>query len=143
MRRSDWTLLALAAAGGQPVTPVQLQKSLFLLSKECAAEVGEDFYRFEPYNYGPFDSSVYHDAEELCVEQLACEIRSPQRSWAEYAASTEGLKYAVALRGVAPQRAVKYLEAVVDWARRQTFEGLVRAIYNQYPETRARSIFRG
>jgi hypothetical protein len=31
VRREDWTLLAIAAGGGQSLSPVQLQKSLFLL----------------------------------------------------------------------------------------------------------------
>jgi len=33
LRRRDWTLLAVAAAGGAPLTPVQLQKTLSLLGE--------------------------------------------------------------------------------------------------------------
>ena len=33
LRRRDWTLLAVAAAGGASLTPVQLQKILFLLGE--------------------------------------------------------------------------------------------------------------
>ncbi len=33
LRRRDWTLLAVAAAGGAPLTPVQSQKILFLLGE--------------------------------------------------------------------------------------------------------------
>lgn len=143
MRRSDWTLLALGAAGGHPVSPVQLQKVLFLLGRECAEDVGHDFYDFQPYNYGPFDSTIYSDAEALERAGLVARLFSPPRSWAEYAVTTAGLERAEQLRAQAPKRAVKYLDTVVEWARGLTFEQLVRAVYQRYPDTRARSIFRG
>jgi len=143
MRRADWTLLALAAAEGQSLSPVQLQKSLFLLSRECTADVGDDFYNFEPYNYGPFDSAVYSDAAALEADGLARRVFYQGRSWAEYAATEEGLAAAESVRRRAPQRAATYLTAVVAWAQRLSFDQLVRAIYAKYPDTRARSIFRG
>ena len=36
MDRKDWTLLAIAAAKGEPLDPAQLQKSLFVLGPEPA-----------------------------------------------------------------------------------------------------------
>ncbi len=56
MDRKEWNLLVLAAAGGEPFQPVQLQKALFLLSRKIPPSfLGPDFYHFEPYNFGPFD----------------------------------------------------------------------------------------
>jgi hypothetical protein len=69
MERKHWTLLVLAAAGGDPLTPVQLQKTLFLLEKERPEVSGRNYYRFTPYAYGPFDSRVYADAEILASER--------------------------------------------------------------------------
>src|SRR5436190_18669612 len=70
MEPKDWTLLVISAADSRGLSPVQLQKSLFLLerrlSEEAPAEkLGESFYEFVPYNYGPFDVKVYQDAEAL------------------------------------------------------------------------------
>ena len=103
MERRDWNLLVLAAAGGDALTPVQLQKSLFLLGRTLPDTIiGEQFYRFEPYNYGPFDSSVYTDASILAYGKLA--ILSDQGRWKQYSATAAGLKRAKELeKGLAPE----------------------------------------
>lgn len=49
---------------------VQLQKSLFVLGRRRAKDLGGDFYNFQPYDYGPFDASVYHDADALPLAGL-------------------------------------------------------------------------
>lgn len=139
MDRKHWNLLVIAAARGRPVTPVQLQKVLFILGRELPGEVGGEFYDFKPYNYGPFDAAVYADAESLSSEGLV-NINRPQR-WNEYAATPLGMEKAEALRKDLPDRVVAYLDRLVGWAQGLTFQGLVRAIYARYPETRAKSIF--
>ena len=63
--RSDWTLLAICAGGFRGLSPVQLQKTLFLLGKQLPEAVTADFYDFQAYHYGPFDRTVYVDAERL------------------------------------------------------------------------------
>ena len=68
MSRADWTLLAISFAKGRGLSPVQLQKALFLLGRELPGEVGPNFYNFIAYNYGPFDRAVYTDASHLCAQ---------------------------------------------------------------------------
>jgi len=41
-----------------------------------------------------------------------------------------------------PDGAVAYLREVVPWAQSLSFNELVRAIYEAYPEPRANSVFR-
>src|SRR5947199_8004379 len=65
MPRQDWILMALAQK--TPLDPVQIQKALFLMGREMADEVGQDFYQFRPYNYGPFDQRIYQDIEQLAL----------------------------------------------------------------------------
>lgn len=144
LERKDWALLAIAAAAGEPVSPVQLQKSLFLLGKNFAADLGVGFYRFDPYDYGPFASEVYRDAESLGGEGfIAIDTAEPSRSWKMYAATPAGLERATQLEMVAPDGTAAYVKAVVAWARSLSFRQLVSAIYAQYPEQRANSVFRG
>lgn len=137
--RMDWTLLAIACADGDPLSPVQLQKVLFLLGREMPAEAGPEFYKFRPYNYGPFDSAVYADAEALTDAGLVTLV--PHWRWNEYAATPEGMARAEQVRAAAPTAAHEYLSKVVAWARGLSFQDLVRAIYARYPDTRAKSIF--
>jgi hypothetical protein len=142
MERKDWTLLALAAAKGEPLSPVQLQKSLFLLGKVHARRVGRRFYTFQPYHYGPFDQSIYEDAEQLARDGLAVVTMAPHGRWSEYRASAEGVARSKAVRAEAPNAAVEYLERAVEWCRSLSFQQLVRAIYAKYPEFRQNSVFR-
>lgn len=143
LNRKHWTLLALASAEGRPLSPVQLQKSLFLLGREMAGDVGPDYYQFEPYNYGPFDLEVYRDAERLAREGLVAIDTNSYLRYNEYRATPRGLEVAVELIAQAPTRAADYLRRVVEWARGLGFAELVSAIYSQYPEMRVNSVFRG
>jgi hypothetical protein len=142
--RQDWVLVAIAAAEGQPVAPVQLQKSLFLLGKELPEEVGADFFKFRPYHYGPFSTAVYQDAERLEAAGLVrIDREEPGRSWALYMATPAGLTEAARVGMTKPSRATQYLRSAVVWARGLTFTELVSAIYRRYPEQRANSVFSG
>src|SRR5262245_55099470 len=125
-------MLAISSARGRGLSPVQLQKVLFLLGKELPLVVGDRFYQFQPYNYGPFDKNVYQDAEGLSFAGYVSIANST--SVTEYSATPEGLAYAELIRAKAPQRGIEYLGKIVEWAQSLSFSGLVRAIYNKYPE---------
>lgn len=140
--RKDWALLAIAAAGGRPLTPVQLQKILFILGEEKADRVGRGYYKFRPYNYGPFSADVYQDADILDSMGLVdVDQGTASRSWSTYRATPEGISKADELRARAPSDAVKYLDALVAWAMKLSFQQLVSAVYERYPAQRANSIF--
>src|SRR5215218_4144725 len=98
MERKDWNLLVIAAALGQPLSPVQLQKCLFILGRELPNEVGSNYYEFIPYDYGPFAVEVYRDAEQLAAQGLvAIQISSGQK-WKQYAATPAGMANAKRLK---------------------------------------------
>jgi uncharacterized protein len=143
MERRDWNLLVLSAAGGEPFSPVQLQKSLFLLEKTLPSEVlGEGFYHFDPYNYGPFDSDVYADASILTFGGWARASQSSRGRWTEYAATPAGIKRAKELAATLPEGIEDYIGKIVRWVREQSFTSLVREIYRHFPEMKANSVFR-
>lgn len=139
--RARWVLLALADAGAAGLTPVQLQKALFLLGRRRAADVGAGFYQFEPYHYGPFDAAVYHDAESLAANGLIVIDANGGRRLRRYTLTAAGLQAVAA--AIVPPSARAYVRDVVPWVQRLSFSELVRAVYEAYPEMRARSVFRG
>ncbi|MGO8896735.1 MAG: hypothetical protein ACLQU5_00070 [Isosphaeraceae bacterium] len=142
MNRRDWNLVVLSAANGNPLSPVQLQKSLFLLQRTLPTSViGEDFYVFEPYNYGPFDPKVYDDAMTLASMGLASRSESAGR-WTEYSATAEGLREGSELAKTLHVDVRNYIRNLVEWVRSQPFASLVRTIYRHYPDMKANSIFR-
>lgn len=140
MNKKDWNLLVIAAARGGPLSPTQLQKSLFLLSQNMPPELlGGEFYNFEPYHYGPFNSDVYMDAKDLARTGLVS--ITPSTGYREYAATSVGLERANDLRRALPEPVVSYVQQIVDWTRSMTFDQLCREIYRLYPEMKAKSIF--
>lgn len=146
LRRKDWCLLVLGAANGVPLQPVQLQKSLFLIGenvKPVESGLSLDFYHFDPYDYGPFDSDVYADAEELEREGLACITQHPHGSYSQHAATPHGVSRAKGIESMLPPEVREYLRNVVEWILPRSFNEVVRAIYHQYPAQRARSVFNG
>jgi len=144
MNRKDWTLMTIALAKGSPLSPIQLQKSLFILGEQCKKDIGGNFYKFIPYNYGPFNPDIYSDAESLVVEELVRIEKAPDKQWAEYSITTEGKTRASELKSKASEkttRAIKYLESVVRWVKTVTFGELIRTIYKFYPKFKKNSVF--
>jgi hypothetical protein len=143
MERADWTLLTVAAARPYSLDPVQLQKCLFLLGKNCPAVLTAPFYNFQPYNFGPFDVAVYQDAERLEAQGRISIFRPQWRKWGEYSIAPAGMQRVERLRREElDTRIWDYLKRLVEWARSLSFESLVRTVYHHYPEFRANSVFR-
>jgi hypothetical protein len=70
MDRRDWLLLFIGAPGGPYSTDqIRVMKGMFLVSKEGPDDL-RDLYNFEPYDYGPFDTTIYHDLDTLELEGL-------------------------------------------------------------------------
>jgi hypothetical protein len=143
MSPKDWTLLVIASAGGKTVSPVQLQKTLFLLGKKLTPTQrhSSKFYKFRAYDYGPFDRTIYDHADELRSEGLIL-IHPEAGSSRHYVALPAGIDRADQLRAELEPTVTEYLDEVVAWARGLGFNDLVRAIYLEYPETKVNSVFR-
>jgi uncharacterized protein YwgA len=143
MTRKDWTLLVIAAARGKALSPVQLQKTLFLIGANLSddARRTKRFYNFRAYDYGPFAREIYDDAEQLSREGLVL-VYPETGSYRNYIATSAGIQRADELRKDLSGDVVIYVDEVVKWAHSLSFNDLVRAIYQQYPEMKAQSVFR-
>ncbi len=144
MERKNWTLLVVAAGLGQPLQPVHLQKSLFLLAMTLTKQQGKgsDFYEFTAYDYGPFSAEVYSDAEDLSTDGLIAIEQPPYRSYRVYRATDAGRRRATDLESALEPNVVAYLHQLVGWVMSLTFRQLVSAIYREYPAMKANSVFR-
>jgi Uncharacterized conserved protein len=137
--RHEWVLAGLAAARGASHTPVQVQKLFFLLDANIAALVDGPYFDFQPYNYGPFDKSVYQDIEALASQGFAELV--PERSWLSYRLTDAGQARGLTVLDGLPPEARSYIERVSSFVRSVSFTELVSAIYRAYPHMRARSVF--
>lgn len=142
MGRQDWLLMALATRDGEPMDPVQIQKAMFLLGREIADEVGSGFYRFRPHNYGPFDSDIYIDIQRMATRGLIS-IAQSSRGTRSFSITPEGLRQGSELLRKLDPAIRSYLERIVRWVCSLSFAGLVRAIYERYPEFKQNSVFVG
>ena len=140
----DWTLLVIAASPEKPLQPVHLQKALFLLDRNLSrAQLQVNaFYEFEPYDYGPFCSDIYSDAEELCHEGLVHIDQPLWLSYRQYLATHPGQARAVELRETLTHDATAYLDTVVRWVTSLSFRYLIAAIYKAYPAMKVNSVFK-
>jgi hypothetical protein len=141
MNRRDVLLALLSAANGRAYTPAQLQKGVFLLTKASVIDDGPSF-NFVPYDYGPFDRAVYLEAELLQKEGLAEIKPSGFGPWHLYAATPPGVERGISVLAKMKEAHRNYVVEISRWVRAQSFTGLVKSIYQAYPEMRANSIFR-
>ena len=142
MDKSELMLAALAPAGNDELTPVQVQKLLFLIDRNIAEDVGGTGFHFVPYDYGPFDSSVYDVLRSLEVRQLVSSSVT-SRGWKKYALTTQGVATGQQHLQTLSPRAQEYIKRVSDFVRTTSFSNLVSAIYKAYPDMKVNSVFRG
>lgn len=133
----DYLLAALAAAPGGALSPVQTQKALFVLSQEAESQVGKDFYKFVPYNYGPFCRMIYDDIADLASQGLVTIDNSAKP--ARYIITKTGLD--AAAQANIPTPLANYVSAVVGWVAGQSFSQLLNSVYSKYPAFAVNSVF--
>lgn len=143
MERPEFVLAAMAPAGTDPYSPVQIQKLLFLLDVNVADATGGPHFKFEPYDYGPFDKAVYAVLRDLqdsgLVEIIPGQGLKPQT----YRLTMQGWACGKRYLATLPADVKKYAEDLVAYIRSMSFAELVSAIYRLYPEMRENSVFSG
>lgn len=143
LSRDKIALVVLSIAGEHPLTPVQIQKALFLASDKIPEAFARGSqYSFQPYDYGPFDWQVYADIEALEREGLANIGQQQGSRWKTYSATRSGIAEGKRLARQLTCMQRQLLERIVGLVRSLSFNDLVSAIYRAYPEMRARSVFR-
>lgn len=140
--RCYWPLLALVGARNQRLSPVQMQKVLFLIGEEFGEQLGTDFYQFEPYHYGPYDRRVNVDVEALESQGLVRMESSGAHASRDYELTPAGEELAREFLGELDGRHQKYVAAIVKWVQSLSFRDLVTAIYKAFPRMREKSVFR-
>jgi len=142
MKKADWTLIIIAAASDASLSPIQLQKALFLISKTIPPTHLPDFYLFKAYNYGPFSQEIYLDAERLAAEGYVEIFTEAIQTWSSYRVTSTGKTRADLLRQSIDTEIGIYIDSLVTWIRSLSFEQLLGFIYTNYKEFSTNSIFR-
>jgi len=143
LTRQEWLLLALSRSPVGAMSPVQIQKTLFLFGQEAGGSIGAEFYSFEPYDYGPFDAAIYVDLRQMMNEGHVRGTWSTGRSWKNYTITESGRKAALILERDADARLTEFLERIVVWVTGRSFSELLHSVYAAYPDFAVNSVFRG
>jgi uncharacterized protein len=142
MLKQELLLAALASSRGSQFSPVQIQKLLFLIDRRVGRDIGGPFFNFEPYKFGPFDKGIYDTLDSLVAGKLVAEVSSKESKWKLYQPTASGqAKGEKLLLGLARQPKLEVCD-LSQYVLKMSFHDLIAAIYREYPDMQARSIFR-
>ena len=141
MTREELMLAAMSPAGTGPFSPVQVQKLFFLLDRNISAQTKGPHFRFEPYDYGPFDKEVYWELENLKDGGQVEIAESTEHGPRTYRLTNDGLNKGEEILGELTEPVQQYIRKVVKVVRSLSFSQLVSAIYQAYPEMKKNSVF--
>jgi uncharacterized protein len=139
--RRDWLLVALSEAVNGQLSPVQVQKVMFLFKNGAQGHFPRDqFYEFVPYHFGPFSPDIYYDLEALEQHGLVQIVRSETGKRRAYLITPEGRSVTEEIKNQ-ERRGYGYMGNITRWVLRKSFPELLRYIYRRWPEYRRNSVF--
>jgi hypothetical protein len=123
--RRGWLLLAIALSGTSGLSPVQLQRSLFLVGQKREEQVGPGFYEFEANGSGPASTALYVDIDALVTAEYIVKEWVPESSWSAFRLSDAGQASAADFRRKLKKDALSGLEDAVAWVKELSYLDLV------------------
>lgn len=142
MDKKSLVLAVLSPARGGSFSPVQVQKLFFLIDRNISSRVDGPHFNFEPYDYGPFDKTVYETLDLLSLTGQVETIEQPGRSWKSYRLTPDGQNTGEEILNSLSVDVRDYLIRLAEFVRSLSFADLVSAIYKAYPDMKANSVFR-
>jgi uncharacterized protein len=140
MQRDKYILAVMSVSNGAEYTPVQIQKLFFLLDKNLSKHIDGPYFHFEPYNYGPFDKDVYRELDTLRIQNFV-DLNFGFNNLKKYRLTVQGQKEGENIFNSLTDVSKDYIKRVDEFVRNLSFDQLIRAVYAEYPEMKAKSIF--
>ena len=119
--RKDWLIVALSESPTGQLSPVQIQKAMFLFKEGAGSHFDqEQFYNFSAYHFGPFSPDIYYDLEALERRGLVQIERSDTGKRQAYTITAQGKAAAEQIKAE-QHRASSYLGNLTRWVQRKSF----------------------
>ena len=136
MNKKDLILHVLSLAENRSLSPVQIQKLLFLIDERISHSIiGGKFFNFKPYDFGPFDKQIYIELDSLITDGLID---------VEY---IEKVKYFhlkdISLSTQINSEINDKIKNLCAFVKKCSFKELLTAIYNEYPSMAVNTVFKG
>ncbi len=137
LTKQEWILLILRQA---PLDRIHIMKTLFLLWHRSGRNI-KDFFKFEPYLYGPCSFEVY--AELRYLEDSGFIIRPPHLTpqWVNYYLTEKGREKAEEAAKKA-ETEMPIIKDVVDEISHLSFYELLQKVYTEAPDFAVNSMFK-
>ena len=133
MERRDLILLAAAAITTQPLTPQQLQYTMFLITRPNVKGLLDKLYTFQACEHGPHNlEQINKDVETLANQGLIFKVRHPE-GWDNIAPSPKGMDEAKTRTAELPPYVAEYISDVVEWTQTNSFSQNLYAICKAFP----------
>ena len=107
MDKGDLLLAALASGNLETYTPADVQKLLFLISRQIPEVSDNPPFKFTVDGHGPFDPRVNALLEELALDSYLSVVR--RRQWREVTLTPAGRKRATEMLDQLPADTVDYM----------------------------------
>lgn len=120
------------------MSPIQIMKALFLFKMELKLSDSE-FYKFEPYLYGPCSFEVYSDLALLQIQGVV-DTEYSLWGWKYYRLTGKGLSAAENIVKKMDRNILEKLQTIKNIVMSKSFMELLRYVYTKYPEYAKNSI---
>ena len=141
VNKEDYVLAVMSATKMNPLTPVRVQKLFFLLDDTIPEKVGGPYFEFVPYDFGPFDKTVYHVFKSLAIKNMA-EIKKPDFNTPQmYQLTALGQEIGSETFESFPDDVQDYIVRLVEWILENSFTQIVSAMYKYYPDMKTGNVF--
>lgn len=147
-RRAALPLLLSSRAAGQesgphPLDRIRIQKAVFLLVQR-GAPAWRDVYEYHPYNWGPYCRDLTDDLAAL-VQAGILRISHADRAstYGRYVATDLGEQVAARLWETLGRPEAEFIQHVFSYVTHKDFNGLLREVYDAYPDFARQSIWAG
>lgn len=128
----------------------RFQKLTFLMQKEGGLDDLDpsDTYRFEPYDYGPFSSSLYDDLDDLIEEGFIADSmekldENDDIVKYEYQLKQEGQQFIDEHQSETElQEIVQEAKRIIDEYGDMELPDLIDIVYSRYPDYAENSVLR-
>ena len=133
-----------AADAGQkfPLDRIRLQKAVFLATKRGAL-AWRDLYPYEPYNWGPYSSTLSREVDELEARGQLTVSPWPGNKYGTFTLTQLGEGTASGEWAKLSVQEADFLKKVCHFVTSRSFNRLLKDVYNAYPEFAVKSKFTG
>lgn len=120
------------------MSPIQIMKALFLLKMKLKLSDTE-FYKFEPYLYGPCSFEVYSDLL-LLQKQGIVNTELSLWGWRFYRLTSKGIAIAEKNIKEMDEKILNEIKSIKNIVMSKSFIELLKYVYAKYPEYAKNSI---